>query len=220
MNIVRNTSEIANCRDVRSVEWPQSNATDKVATASPGAVTSLLRAWSSGDEGALERLIPLVEAELRRLARGYMGSERRDHTLQVTALINEAFLRLTDARQLRWQDRAHFLGISARLMRRVLVDHARARGYQKRGGGARRVMLDDALVVSPGLSVEMLALDRALDELAAADPRKARVIELRFFGGLSVKETAEALHVSTDTVKRDWRVARLWLLHELKGHEQ
>jgi RNA polymerase sigma factor (TIGR02999 family) len=180
----------------------------------------LLRAWSGGDEGALERLIPLVEAELRRLARGYMGSERRDHTLQVTALINEAFLRLTDARQLRWQDRAHFLGISARLMRRVLVDHARARGYQKRGDGARRVMLDEALVASPGLSLEILALDRALDELAAADPRKARVIELRFFGGLTVEETAEALHVSTDTVKRDWRVARLWLLRELKGHDQ
>jgi RNA polymerase sigma factor (TIGR02999 family) len=191
-----------------------------MATSSPGAVTALLRAWSDGDEGALERLIPLVEAELRRLARGYMGRERRDHTLQVTALVNEAFLRLTDARQLRWQDRAHFLGISARLMRRVLVDHARARGYQKRGGAARRVELDEALVVSPGLSVELLALDRALDELAAADPRKARVIELRFFGGLSVEETAEALHVSTDTVKRDWRLARLWLLRELKGDAQ
>jgi len=138
----------------------------------------------------------------------------------VTALINEAFLRLTDARQLRWQDRAHFLGISARLMRRVLVDHARTRGYQKRGGGARRVVLDEALVVSPGLSIEMLALDRALDQLAVADPRKARVIELRFFGGLTVEETAEALHVSTDTVKRDWRVARLWLVRELRGHKQ
>src|SRR5215510_11414895 len=156
-----------------------------MATASPGAVTELLRAWSDGDDAALDRLIPIVEAELRRLARGYMRRERRDHTLQVTALVNEAFLRLADARQLRWQDRAHFLGISARLMRRVLVDHARARGYQKRGGGARRVMLDEALVVSPSLSVDMLALDRALDELAAADPRKARVIELRFFGGLT-----------------------------------
>jgi RNA polymerase sigma factor (TIGR02999 family) len=191
-----------------------------MATASPGAVTQLLRAWSNGDEAALERLIPLVEAELRRLARGYMRRERRDHTLQVTALINEAFVRLTDARQVRWQDRAHFLGISARLMRRVLVDHARARGYQKRGGEARRVELDEALMVSPGLSVELLALDRALEELAAADPRKAQVIELRFFGGLSVEETAEALHVSTDTVKRDWRIARLWLLRELKGDAQ
>jgi RNA polymerase sigma factor (TIGR02999 family) len=190
-----------------------------VATASPGAVTELLRAWSDGDAGALERLMPLVEAELRRLARGYMGRERRDHTLQVTALINEAFLRLTEARQLRWQDRAHFLGISARLMRRVLVDHARARGYRKRGGGARRVVLDEALMVSPGLSVELLALDRALGVLAAADSRKARVIELRFFGGLSVEETAEVLHVSTDTVKRDWRLAKLWLLRELEARE-
>lgn len=188
-----------------------------MAAKSTGAVTQLLRAWSDGDESALDRLIPLVETELRRLARGYMGRERRDHTLQVTALVNEAFLRLTDARQLRWQDRAHFLGISARVMRRVLVDHARARGYQKRGGGARRVELDEALVVSPALSLDLLALDRALDELAAGDPRKARVIELRFFTGMSVEETAEALHVSTDTVKRDWRIARLWLLRELNG---
>src|SRR6478736_5627526 len=120
-----------------------------MATASPGAVTELIRAWSDGDNGALERLMPLVEAELRRLARGYMRRERRDHTLQVTALVNEAFLRLTGARQVRWQDRAHFLGISARLMRRVLVDHARARGYHKRGGGAQRVTLDEALAATP-----------------------------------------------------------------------
>ena len=188
-----------------------------VATASPGAVTELLRAWSDGDEGALERLMPLVEAELRRLARGYMGRERRGHTLQVTALVNEAFLRLTGARQLRWQDRAHFLGISARLMRRVLVDHARARGYRKRGGGAQQVTLDEALVVSSEPAVQLLDLDRALDTLAAADARKSRVIELRFFGGLSVEETAEVLHVSPDTVKRDWRLAKLWLLRELEG---
>jgi RNA polymerase sigma factor (TIGR02999 family) len=188
-----------------------------VATASPGAVTELLRAWSDGDERALERLVPLVEAELRRLARGYMGRERRGHTLQVTALVNEAFLRLTGARQLPWQDRAHFLGISARLMRRVLVDHARARGYQKRGGRGQRVTLDDALVVSSEPAVQLLDLDRALEALAATDPRKTRVIELRFFGGLSVEETAEVLHVSTDTVKRDWRLAKLWLLRELEG---
>jgi len=183
-------------------------------------VTELLRAWSDGDEGALERLVPLVEAELRRLARGYMGRERRGHTLQVTALVNEAFLRLTDARRLRWQDRAHFLGISARLMRRVLVDHARARGYQKRGGGAQQVTLDDALVVSPEPAldrVDLVALDRALVALAAADVRKSRVIELRFFGGLSVEEAADVLHVSADTVKRDWRLAKLWLLRELDG---
>jgi RNA polymerase sigma factor (TIGR02999 family) len=191
-----------------------------VATPSPGAVTELLRAWSDGDEGALERLLPLVEAELRRLARGYMGRERPDHTLQVTALVNEAFLRLTDARRLRWQDRAHFLGISARLMRRVLVDHARARGYRKRGGGAQRVTLTEGLVVSPEPALDLVALDRALETLAAADGRKSRVIELRFFGGLSVEETAEVLNVSADTVKRDWRLARLWLLRELGGDER
>ena len=166
-----------------------------MATASPGAVTGLLRVWSDGDDGALERLVPLVEAELRRLARGYMGRERRGHTLQATALVNEAFLRLTDARRLRWQDRAHFLGISARLMRRVLVDYARSRGYQKRGGGAQQVTLDEALVVSPEPAVDLVALDRALETLAATDPR----------------------NVSTDTVKRDWRLAKLWLLRELEG---
>src|SRR5215813_1155974 len=137
-----------------------------MAPASPGAVTALLRAWSEGDDRALERLLPMVEAELRRLARGYMRRERRDHTLQVTALINEAFLRLTDARRLRWQDRAHFLGISARLMRRVLVDHARARGYQKRGGDLQKVTLDERLAVSPEPTLNILALDRALETLA------------------------------------------------------
>ena len=146
-----------------------------------------------------------------------MRRERRGHTLQTTALVNEAFLRLTDARRLRWQDRAHFLGISARLMRRVLVDHARSRGYRKRGGGAQRVTLDEAAVTSPEPAVEVLALDRALEALAAVDARKSRVIELRFFGGLSVEETAEVLHVSADTVKRDWRLAKLWLLRELEG---
>ena len=197
--------------------WDTPHVGGGLATPSRGAVTELLQAWSDGDEGALERLVPLVEAELRRLARGYMGRDRRGHTLQVTALVNEAFLRLTDARRLRWQDRAHFLGISARLMRRVLVDHARARGYQKRGGGAQRVTLTDALVASPGPDVDLVALDRALEALAAVDTRKSRVIELRFFGGLSVEETADVLHVSPDTVKRDWRLAKLWLLRELDG---
>ena len=188
-----------------------------VATASPKAVTELLRAWSDGDDRALERLVPLVEAELRRLARAYMARERRGHTLQVTAVVNEAFLRLPSARRLHWQDRAHFLGISARLMRRVLVDYARARGYRKRGGGAQQVTLDEALVVSKEPTVRLLDLDRALKVLAAADPRKSRAIELRFFGGLNVEETAEVLHVSVDTVKRDWRVAKLWLLREMEG---
>jgi RNA polymerase sigma factor (TIGR02999 family) len=184
---------------------------------SPGQVTDLLRAWNHGDQQALEQLISLVEVELRRVARAYMARERREHTLQPTALVNEAFLRLTDAKRIRWQDRAHFLGIAARLMRRVLVDHARARGSGKRGGAVQKVSLDEALVLAPEPAVDVLALDRALEALAAVDARKGRVIELRFFGGLSVEETAEVLHVSTDTVKRDWSMAKLWLLHELKG---
>jgi RNA polymerase sigma-70 factor (ECF subfamily) len=188
-----------------------------LATPSPGAVTELLRAWSDGDEGALDRLLPLVEVELRRMARAYMGRERRGHTLQTTALVNEAFLRLTDARRVRWQDRAHFLGISARLMRRVLVDHARARGYLKRGGGAQRVTLHEGLVISSDPAVELAALDRALEVLAKRDARKSQIVELRFFGGLTVEETAEVLHMSPDIVKRDWRLAKLLLLRELEG---
>jgi RNA polymerase sigma factor (TIGR02999 family) len=188
-----------------------------LTTRTPGAITALLRAWGDGDDAALEELTPLVEAELRRLARAHLARERRGHTLQATALVNEAFLRLTGARKMRWQDRAHFLGISARLMRRVLVDHARSRGYRKRGGGADRVTLDEGLVTSPPLALDVIALDRALDALAAVDVRKSRVVELRFFGGLSVEETADVLHVSADTVKRDWRLAKLWLLRELEG---
>lgn len=188
-----------------------------MATPSPAAVTELLRAWSDGDDGALEQLVPLVEVELRRLARGYMARERPDHTLQTTALVNEAFVRLTDARQVRWQDRAHFLGISARLMRRVLVDYARRRGFHKRGGDAQRVTLQDDLVRTPDPAFDVVALDRALEALAKFDMRKSRIVELRFFGGLSVEETADVLQVSTDTVKRDWRLAKLWLLRELEG---
>ena len=180
-------------------------------------MTELLRAWSDGDDAALEQLIPLMEAELRRLARGYMGRERQGHTLQTTALVNEAFLRLTDARHVRWQDRAHFLGISARLMRRVLVDYARRRGFHKRGGGAQRVTLDEAVMPAADPAFDVVALDRALEALEKSDPRKSRTVELRFFGGLSVEETAEVLKVSTDTVKRDWRLAKLWLLRELEG---
>ena len=154
---------------------------------------------------------------MRRLARGYMRRERRGHTLQTTALVNEAFLRLTDARRVRWQDRAHFLGISARLMRRVLVDHARSRDYLKRGGGARRMTLNEGLARSPDAAVDVVALDRALSALAAVDARKGRIVELRYFGGLTVEETAEVLGVSSDTVKRDWRLAKLWLLRDLEG---
>jgi RNA polymerase sigma-70 factor, ECF subfamily len=178
-------------------------------------VTQLLRAWGAGDDSALEQLIPMVDGELRRLARGYMARERQGHTLQVTALVNEAFVRLTDARQVQWQDRAHFLGISARLMRRVLVDYARSRGYKKRGGGLRQVTLDDALMVAPAPAVDVIALDRALTALAGVNARRSQVVELRFFAGLSVEETAEVLQVSADTVKRDWRLARLWLLRAL-----
>lgn len=151
------------------------------------------------------------------MARGYMQRERRGHTLQTTAIVNEAFLRLNDGRSIQWQDRAHFLGISARLMRRVLVDHARTHGYRKRGGGAQRVTLDEGLAAPPDPGLDVLALDRALDALAKVDARKSRTVELRFFGGLTVEETAAVLHVSTDTIKRDWRLAKLWLLRELEG---
>ncbi len=180
-------------------------------------VTQLLRAWSRGHEAALTELLPLVDAELRRLAKAYMARERPGHTLQATALVNEAFIRLIDTRNVAWNDRAHFLGIAARLMRRVLIDHARARGMKKRGAGAYLVPLDEDMAVSPASNIDVLALDIALDALSAIDERKGRVIEMRFFGGMTVEETAEVLQVSTDTVKRDWRMAKLWLLKELDG---
>ena len=188
-----------------------------MATASSGQVTHLLRAWSDGDQQALENLVPLVDAELRRLARAYMYRERRDHTLQPTALINEAFIRLAGAQNIRWQDRAHFFGICARLMRRVLVDYARARGFQKRGARAEKVSLQDVSIPVPELPVDIVALDLALEALAIKDERKSRVVELRFFAGLSTEETAEVLRVSPDTVKRDWRMAKLWLLRQLEA---
>jgi RNA polymerase sigma factor (TIGR02999 family) len=180
-----------------------------------GQVTQFLRAWSAGDQTALEALVPLVEAELRRLARIYMARERRNHTLQATALVNEAFLRLNGARTIDWQDRAHFLGIAARLMRRVLVDHARERGMQKRGAGAIAVPLDEWTGASDAPSIDLLALDSALEQLALVDKRKCRVVDMRYFAGMTVEETAAALDVSTDTVKRDWRLAKLWLHREL-----
>ena len=182
---------------------------------SPTHVTDLLVAWSGGDEQALEKLMPLVHGELRRLARRQMAGERQGHTLQTTALINEAYLRLIDLTRIRWQDRAHFLAISARLMRRILVDHARTRRYAKRGGGAAKVSLDEALVVTSDPRPDLVALDDALKALAAVDSRKSQVVEMRFFGGLSVEETAEALGVSPQTVMRDWHLAKVWLLREL-----
>jgi RNA polymerase sigma factor (TIGR02999 family) len=183
----------------------------------PPEVTRLLLAWGDGNEAALEQLAPLVYNELRRLARRHMGRERVGHTLQATALVNEVYLRLVDINQVRWQNRAHFFAMSARLMRRVLVDFARAKHYQKRGGGAQRVTLDDALAVCGERGNDLVAVDDALQALAAVDARKGQVVEMRFFGGLSVEETAEALHVSVDTVMRDWKLAKAWLLRELKG---
>ena len=189
-----------------------------MTTPSPQEVTRLLLKWGQGDEAALEQLIPLVHEELRRLARLQMGRERPGHTLQASALVNEAYLRLIDVHQIQWQNRTHFLAMSARLMRRILVDFARSKGYRKRGGGAQRVTFDEALIVSNERGGELVALDDALVALAAVDPRKSQVVEMRFFGGLSVEETAEALDVSVDTVMRDWKLARAWLLRELKGH--
>ena len=180
-------------------------------------VTELLLAWGRGDRSALDELVPVVHQELRRLARLQLRGERINHTLQTTALVNEAFIRLVDLRRIQWQDRAHFLSLSARLMRRILVDHARSRNYQKRGGGAMNVTLDEALVGSAERGADLLALDDALESLARQDPRKSQVVELRFFGGLSVDETAEALKVSPETVLRDWRLAKVWLLREVSG---
>ena len=181
----------------------------------PLEVTDLLTAWGEGDQAALQKLVPLVHAELHRLARRQMSHERHDHTLQTSALVNEAYLRLIDLSRVRWQDRAHFFAMSSRLMRRILVDHARARTSIKRSIGGERVSFDEALAVSDESSVDLVALDEALQALEAFDPRKSQVIEMRFFGGLSIEETAEALQVSPETVKRDWRLAKLWLLREL-----
>jgi RNA polymerase sigma factor (TIGR02999 family) len=177
----------------------------------------LLLKWGQGDETALARLIPLVQRELHQIARRYMRGERAGHTLQATALVNEAYVRLVDARDVAWRDRAHFLAVAARVMRRILVDHARARRYQKRGGAAAHVTLDEALVVAQEPDQDFVALDEALTALATIDARKSQVVEMRFFGGLTMDETAEALQISRDTVKRDWRIAKLWLLRELRG---
>ncbi len=178
-------------------------------------VTQLLMAWNDGDQSALERLIPLVHAELHRIARRYMRNERAGHTLQTSALINEAYLRLIDAQQVRWQNRAHFFGIAAQLMRRVLVDFARSRSYKKRGGGALQVSLDETMVITKERGEDLVALDEALSALSELDERKGRVVEMRFFGGLSEKEIAEALTVSPETVRRDWRLAKSWLRRRL-----
>ena len=179
--------------------------------------TGLLLAWAQGDERALQKLIPAVYQELRQLARHYMRRERAGHTLQATALVHEVYEKLIETPRVRWQDRAHFLAVCAQLMRRVLVDHARSRRYIKRGGGIELVGLDEALTVSCDRRKDLMAIDEALITLAGVDHRKAQVVELRFFGGLTFEEAAEVLKVSPDTVKRDWKVAKVWLLRELSG---
>ena len=183
-------------------------------------VTMLLQAWGGGDKTALDRLTPLVYRELRRIAGRMMAAERPNHTLQATALVNEAYVRLVDARQASWQDRAHFFALCARAMREILIDHARARRSEKRGGAEVAVQLDEALAAAPSPEANLLELDDALKRLAEIDPRKSQVVELRFFGGLSLEETAEALKVSTKTVQRDWDMARGWLYRELGGSQK
>jgi len=185
-------------------------------------VTRLLKAWSVGDEGALEKLTPLVYRQLHGIAQRYMAGERIGHTLQATALVNEAYLRLVDCGKVNWQDRAHFFAVSAQLMRRILIDFARSRGYLKRGGAVAHISLDEAPSVCNEPDVNLVALDDALKALSAIDERKSKVVELKFFGGLNVEETAEVLGISSDTVIRDWRLAKIWLLRELSqgtGHE-
>jgi RNA polymerase sigma-70 factor, ECF subfamily len=178
-------------------------------------VTRLLLDWRGGDRAALDQLVSVVHGELRRLARHYMRGERDGHTLQTSALINEAYLRLVDHTNIDWQNRAHFFGVAAQAMRRVLVDHARARGYQKRGAGAKVVELEEAAMLADDRASEVVALDEALDELARFDQRKAQVVELRYFGGLTGEETAQVLDLSPATVQREWQSAKLWLLRAL-----
>jgi RNA polymerase sigma factor (TIGR02999 family) len=192
-------------------------------TQPPHEVTQLLVAWSDGDRAALDQLTPLVYEELHRLAHKHMSRERQGHTLQTSALVNEAYVRLIDQRNVRWQNRAQFFSIASRLMRRILVDHARSHHYAKRGGDIRRVSLEEAMVVAQEQAAELVALDDALNSLAAIDPRKCQVVELRFFGGMSVEESAEVLGVSAVTVMRDWSTAKAWLQRametEVSGEE-
>jgi RNA polymerase sigma factor (TIGR02999 family) len=186
---------------------------------SPEEVSQLLSLWSDGDAGALDQLVPVVYGELRRLAHHYMKHERAGHILQTTALVNEAYMRLADYKRMRWQSRAHFFAVAAQVMRRILVEHARSRAFLKRGGGAQNVSLDQAAIVSESRSSEVIAVDDALKELEAWDPRKGRIVELRFFGGLSIDETAEVLKISSTTVQREWRAAKAWL-HSTIGQRE
>ena len=184
-------------------------------SALPNEITQLLLSWSKGDQAAFDQLIPLVYPELRKLARRYMGRETPEHTLQTSALINEAYLRLVDQQAVEWQDRAHFFAMSARVMRHILIDHARSHRYTKRGGGAQHLPLDDAEAVGYERAAELVALDDALTRLAKLDERKSRIVELRFFGGLSVEETADVIKVAPITVMREWRIAKAWLHKEI-----
>ena len=182
-------------------------------------VSQLLIDWSNGDKTALDKLVPLIHEELRRLAHHYMSRERPGHTLQTTALVDEAYLRLVNRQEVHWKNRAHFFAIAATLMRSILVDHARSHAYAKRGGGARRIELNEAIVVSRERAADVVALDEALKELATLDEPQSRIVELRFFGGLTVEETAEAMSISPTTVKREWRTARAWLYDRLSTNE-
>ena len=204
---------------IQRARAPQQEELDCVSFHHGDEVTDLLLAWRDGETTAAERLAPLVHAELHRLAQAYMRQEAPGHLLQTTALVNEAYLRLVDASKVGWRDRVHFFAASARIMRHILVDFARAQGSLKRGGQLRCVPLDEAGPLADAPDSNLLAVQDALTALERADPRKGRVVELRFFGGLSVKETAEALDVSEDTVMRDWRMAKLWLLRELERRE-
>jgi RNA polymerase sigma factor (TIGR02999 family) len=183
----------------------------------PGEITQLLLKWGRGDQSAFDQLIPLVYPELRKLARRYMGRENQGHTLQTSALINEAYLRLVDQENVEWQDRAHFFAVAARVMRHVLIDHARSHRSGKRGAGVRRVALEDQVILGQEPAAELLALDEALTSLAVIDPRKSRIVELRFFGGLTVEETAEVMKLSEVTIMREWRAAKAWLHREIIG---
>ncbi len=185
----------------------------------PTEVTQLLVAWSDGDQAALDKLVPLVHAELHRLAKAYMRRERPGHTLQTTALVNEVYLRLVDCKSVHWQNRAHFLAVAARLMRRVLVDFARSRNYSKRGGKLRRVSLEEVILTAQRPDADFAIIDEALTALEEIDPRKEKIAELKFFGGLSVEEIAEVLKVSPRTVMREWNLARAWLRRELRRRE-
>jgi RNA polymerase sigma-70 factor, ECF subfamily len=181
-------------------------------------ITGLLLKWGSGDKAALDQLIPIVYEELRRLARGQMRRERPDHSLQTTALVNEAYIRLIDYNRIRPQDRSHFLAIATQAMRRILIERARSRKSTKRGSGAPRVSLEEAAYLVDSRDAEILALDEALKNLATIDPRKTQIVELKYFGGLTIDETAEVLGVSTPTVERDWHIAKIWLHRELRGN--